>query len=47
MFELLLKGGWLMLPLLLSSVLAFAIIIERFWELRRSRVVPANMVQQI
>ena len=47
MFELLLKGGWLMLPLLLSSVLAFAIIIERFWELRRSRVVPSNMVQQI
>lgn len=36
-----------MLPLLLSSVLAFAIIIERFWELRRGRVVPANMVQQI
>jgi biopolymer transport protein ExbB len=40
-------GGWVMLPLLLCSVVAFAIIIERFWSLQRSKVVPKNLVPQV
>jgi biopolymer transport protein ExbB len=43
MLELLLAGGWLMLPILLCSTLALAIIMERFWSLRRSRVVPVEL----
>jgi biopolymer transport protein ExbB len=40
MLEIILAGGWLMAPILLCSTLALAIIIERFWSLRRSVVVP-------
>jgi biopolymer transport protein ExbB len=45
--EIIKSGGWLMVPILLCSVIALAIIIERFWSLRRRRIVPENMVAQI
>lgn len=47
MFELIKAGGWLMLPIIISSILAFAIIVERFWSLQRSRVAPPNLVSDI
>lgn len=40
MLEIIMAGGWLMAPILLCSTLALAIIIERFWSLRRSQVAP-------
>jgi len=40
MLEIILAGGWLMAPILLCSTLSVAIIIERFWSLRRDNVVP-------
>ncbi|MDD5392086.1 MAG: MotA/TolQ/ExbB proton channel family protein [Thiothrix sp.] len=40
MFELIQSGGIMMIPLILSSVLAVAIIIERFMSLRVNNVVP-------
>ena len=43
MLEIILAGGWLMVPILLSSTLAVAIIIERFWTLRRSKVMPDGL----
>lgn len=43
MLEIILAGGWLMIPILLSSTLAVAIIIERFWTLRRSKVMPNGL----
>lgn len=43
MLEIILAGGWLMAPILLCSTLAAAIIIERFWSLRRRRVVPNGL----
>lgn len=46
MLEILFAGGWLMLPLLLSSILALAIILERFWALRIHRVAPAGLLTQ-
>jgi biopolymer transport protein ExbB len=46
-FELLEAGGWLMLPILLCSVAAVAIVIERFWALRRVVIMPDNLVSQI
>ena len=36
MLEILIAGGWAMVPILLCSAIALAIILERFWSLRRS-----------
>lgn len=46
MWELIKAGGWLMLPIVLSSVVAAAIVLERLWTLRSNRVAPANLVGQ-
>lgn len=43
MLEIILAGGWLMVPILLCSTLAVAIIIERFWTLRKSKVTPDGL----
>ena len=43
MLELVQSGGWLMVPILLCSVAAMAIIVERLWSLQRERVVPADL----
>lgn len=40
-------GGWLMLPLLLSSIFAVAIIGERFWSLQEKRITPKHLVGQV
>jgi biopolymer transport protein ExbB len=40
-------GGLVMVPLLACSVVALAIIIERFWTLQRKRIVPDNLVAQV
>ena len=47
MLELVKAGGWLMLPILLCSVAAMAIIVERFWTLKRERVAPENLVVRV
>jgi biopolymer transport protein ExbB len=46
-FELVTAGGWLMLPIILCSVVAVAIIVERFWVLKQDKVVPNNLVSQV
>ena len=47
MFEMVQAGGWLMLPILLCSVIALAIVGERFWSLQQKRINPATLVSQI
>lgn len=47
MLEIIYAGGWLMLPILLCSVLALAIITERFWTLQRRKVIPAGVGEQV
>lgn len=47
MLELLKPGGIIMIPLLLCSVLAMAIIIERFWTLRVNRLAPADLTKEL
>ena len=47
MLELMSAGGWLMAPILLCSVIAMAIVVERFWTLQRRRVAPENLVTQV
>lgn len=47
MWELISAGGWLMLPILVSSVIAVAIVIERLWTLRSSKVAPPSLLGQV
>jgi biopolymer transport protein ExbB len=46
-FELLKAGGILMVPILCCSVLALAIILERFWSLRDSRIAPPEALNEL
>lgn len=47
MWELIGTGGWVMAPIILSSILAIAIVIERIWILRETRVAPAQLVPEV
>ncbi len=47
MFEMVTAGGWLMVPIILCSVAAVAITVERFWALKQDKVVPANLVAHV
>lgn len=47
MFEIVVAGGWLMVPILLCSIIAVAIIIERFMALRRRNVLPAGVLSRV
>lgn len=47
MFELIKNGGWLMLPIILCSVVAMGIVAERFWSLRRKKILPPELVPHI
>jgi len=46
-FELLKAGGILMVPIVACSILALAIILERFWTLRPSRVAPPQTINEL
>ncbi len=47
MFEFIRAGGLLMWPIILCSVIALAITLERLWSFRRKRVVPDHLLPQI
>lgn len=47
MLEILKAGGWPMIPILLCSAVALAIILERFWTLRRTAVIPPALAEQV
>ena len=47
MFEFVKAGGWLMLPIIACSIVAVAIIVERFWSLQRKRITPQHLVAQV
>lgn len=47
MFELLKAGGILMVPIVLCSIVALAIILERLWTLRPSRVAPPDVMAEL
>jgi biopolymer transport protein ExbB len=40
-------AGWPIWPLILASIIALALIFERFWSLRQSVVAPAGMVEEV
>ncbi len=47
MFELVKSGGWLMLPIIFCSIVSISIIAERFWSLRREKVLPRHLVANV
>jgi biopolymer transport protein ExbB len=46
-FEIIKSGGWMMWPLIICSIGAMAIIAERFWTLRKSKIMPDELVVQV
>lgn len=47
MISFLIKGGYVMIPIVLCSVVALAIIIERFINLRENKVIPKDFFNRI
>lgn len=47
MFTIIQDAGWSIWPLLLTSVLTLALIIERLLTLRRTRVLPPNLLEDV
>ncbi|HEU4708215.1 MAG TPA: MotA/TolQ/ExbB proton channel family protein [Methylophilaceae bacterium] len=47
MWEIIKAAGWPIWPLILASVIALAIIVERFWALRAEVVVPKNLLPEV
>ena len=47
MWELLKAGDWPVIPLLLCSVVALGIVLERAWSLQRRRVLPPGLLAEV
>ena len=47
MFELIKAGGFLIWPIMLCSIWAVAIVVERFMALKRGTVTPPKLIQQV
>ncbi len=47
MWSIIQAAGWPIWPLIIASIIALALIIERFWSLRQSAVAPSGMVDQV
>jgi len=45
--ELIKAGGWVMAPIIALAILALAIILERFWSLRRQEVLPPGLGEEV
>ncbi len=47
MLEIIQSGGWMMVPIILTSVLAFGISVERFWTLRSEQIAPTDLLARV
>ena len=47
MIEIILNGGFFMLPILLCSILSLAIFIEKLWVLQKKRVIPHQFIIRV
>ena len=47
MYEIVVAGGWLMVPILLCSLVSVAIIIERFWSLGRNKILSPGLLRYV
>lgn len=46
-FEYVARGGWVMLPIAMCSVLTFAIILERAWALMKEKIIPRVFTEHL
>ncbi len=47
MYQFVMKGGYLMYPIILCSILTLAILFERLFALRRSRIIPEKFIIEV
>lgn len=47
MWEIIVAGGPVMAPIILCSVVAVAIVVERLWTLQRTRVIPRELTDRV
>jgi len=47
MFEIVKAGGFMMGPIILASIVAAAIVLERLWTLQSKRVLPAELTDKV
>ncbi|KZZ44497.1 MAG: MotA/TolQ/ExbB proton channel family protein [Saccharospirillaceae bacterium] len=47
MLEIIQSGGWMMVPIIISSILALAITVERFWTLREEQIAPKDLLAKV
>ena len=47
MWEIVRAGGWMMGPIILFSIIAAAIILERLWTLQDRRVLPPDLTKRV
>lgn len=47
MFEIVKAGGIVMVPIILASIIAAAIFLERIWTLQQRRVLPAELTEKV
>jgi biopolymer transport protein ExbB len=46
-WEIIIAAGWPIWPLIFASIIALAIIVERFWALRSEIVAPSNLLPEV
>jgi biopolymer transport protein ExbB len=46
-WEIIQAAGWPIWPLILTSIIGVAIILERFWSLRKSQIIPDGLMIEI
>jgi biopolymer transport protein ExbB len=47
MYEIVKAGGIMMVPIIIASIIAIAIIVERLWTLQRDRVLPRELFEKV
>lgn len=47
MFDIIVSGGWLMVPILLCSIIVIAITAERYWTLNPAKIAPRHLLAQV
>jgi len=47
MLEIIQSGGWMMVPIIICSILALGITVERFWTLRSAQIAPRDLLARV
>ena len=47
MLEIIISGGWLMVPIVLCSIIVIAISAERYWTLNPAKIAPRHLLAQV